>query len=67
MLPSIGWDYARKFCVLLGGGIIGTTVIYKIYNPFDQNDAEIEDGKADILREYTPRYEELKKQLSMEG
>uniref|UniRef100_A0A914L703 Uncharacterized protein n=1 Tax=Meloidogyne incognita TaxID=6306 RepID=A0A914L703_MELIC len=66
MLPSTSWDYARKFCVFLGGAIVGTTVIFKIYNPFDLMKAEIEEGKADILKEYTPRYEELRKQLARE-
>nr|CAD2130077.1 unnamed protein product [Meloidogyne enterolobii] len=28
--------------------------------------AEIEEGSADILKEYTPRYEELRKQLARE-
>ncbi|CAK5049813.1 unnamed protein product [Meloidogyne enterolobii] len=66
MLPSTSWDYARKFCVFLGGAIVGTTVIFKIYNPFALMKAEIEEGSADILKEYTPRYEELRKQLARE-
>ncbi|KAL7074915.1 hypothetical protein ACQ4LE_005685 [Meloidogyne hapla] len=60
------WSYIRKTSVSLLGAVIGMATVYKIYDPLDQMKIEIEDGKTVILREYTPRYEELNKQLMEE-